>query len=554
MPTYDYSCDKCGLKFERLESIKSEPLQVCPRDELGCPGEGNVHRIISKGNASFVLFGGGWASDGYSKSSENKNDSHSTFDEMINIEHLQNSLRISYFNSEGGITLNTIEIPTTEMFEWVPTNSQAKADKVYRNYDHSLVTKKKSNYLSKYRIQEFLSTLPDETIDAIFGYTMPKKFYIDIETAFEDEFPDPKIAKYPVLSLAFVSSANDTITVLGTKDMSKKDSQYIEDNLNEHFKDFNHKVTFKYIKFDSEFDMLYSFFAKAIQKMSCITGWNFINFDWTYLVNRANRLDINVDMSSPVGKMKEVYRYGVSLPLHRLIVDYMEIYDKYDRFVKLKESLSLNVVSRQVLGIQKVNYNGSLMDLYESSYRDYIFYNAADTFLVKLIDEKINTIETFLRLGSITRVETLDVMSPVKTTENMLAKHLFRDKKLVIVDDRKRNVKSEKFQGAYVKEPEIGYYRDIALNDFMSLYPTTMRMYNISPEMFLGMTDEAYDEKSNEYIITTVNGAMFDAKSDGATRIFVKELHNSRQEAKKEAKDIGKVIATLKKVHKKRFG
>jgi len=48
MPTYEYECAKCGLRFERRQSIKDEPIADCP--ECG----GKVHRIIS-GGAGFIM-------------------------------------------------------------------------------------------------------------------------------------------------------------------------------------------------------------------------------------------------------------------------------------------------------------------------------------------------------------------------------------------------------------------------------------------------------------------------------------------------------------------
>lgn len=53
MPTYEYECGKCGLKFERLQPITAAPLQECPT----C--HGRVHRLVS-GGAGFILKGGGW--------------------------------------------------------------------------------------------------------------------------------------------------------------------------------------------------------------------------------------------------------------------------------------------------------------------------------------------------------------------------------------------------------------------------------------------------------------------------------------------------------------
>lgn len=40
MPLYEYECEACGLRFERVQHFSDEPLQACPE----C--EGPVHRVI----------------------------------------------------------------------------------------------------------------------------------------------------------------------------------------------------------------------------------------------------------------------------------------------------------------------------------------------------------------------------------------------------------------------------------------------------------------------------------------------------------------------------
>jgi putative FmdB family regulatory protein len=52
MPTYEYECKKCGLKFERMQPITAAPLKECPT----C--NGTVHRLIS-GGAGFIMKGSG---------------------------------------------------------------------------------------------------------------------------------------------------------------------------------------------------------------------------------------------------------------------------------------------------------------------------------------------------------------------------------------------------------------------------------------------------------------------------------------------------------------
>lgn len=58
---YSYACAECGYEWEANQSMKDAPLTECPK----C-GAGKAKRQIELG-APFVLIGGGWASDGYSK-------------------------------------------------------------------------------------------------------------------------------------------------------------------------------------------------------------------------------------------------------------------------------------------------------------------------------------------------------------------------------------------------------------------------------------------------------------------------------------------------------
>jgi len=57
MPTYEYECESCGLRFERQQTISEEPLTECPE----C--RGNIHRLVS-GGAGFILKGSSRAGTG----------------------------------------------------------------------------------------------------------------------------------------------------------------------------------------------------------------------------------------------------------------------------------------------------------------------------------------------------------------------------------------------------------------------------------------------------------------------------------------------------------
>ena len=66
MPTYDYSCAKCGKTFELFQSIKAPHLKTCPKDAC-CQkkwGKGKVKRQLGTG-AGIIFKGGGFYETDY---------------------------------------------------------------------------------------------------------------------------------------------------------------------------------------------------------------------------------------------------------------------------------------------------------------------------------------------------------------------------------------------------------------------------------------------------------------------------------------------------------
>jgi len=66
MPNYDYKCLSCNTKFEIFQSIKDEPLKVCPN----CNGE--LKRMIGSG-AGIIFNGSGFYQTDYKNKSTEKN-------------------------------------------------------------------------------------------------------------------------------------------------------------------------------------------------------------------------------------------------------------------------------------------------------------------------------------------------------------------------------------------------------------------------------------------------------------------------------------------------
>jgi putative FmdB family regulatory protein len=61
MPTYDYSCEKCGGTFEIVQSMRDSALQECPKELCRQKkwGHGKVKRLIGTG-AGLIFKGSGF--------------------------------------------------------------------------------------------------------------------------------------------------------------------------------------------------------------------------------------------------------------------------------------------------------------------------------------------------------------------------------------------------------------------------------------------------------------------------------------------------------------
>ena len=61
MPTYEYSCQKCGQNFEAFQSMRDEPFRECPKTLCRLPkwGHGKVKRLLGTG-AGLIFKGSGF--------------------------------------------------------------------------------------------------------------------------------------------------------------------------------------------------------------------------------------------------------------------------------------------------------------------------------------------------------------------------------------------------------------------------------------------------------------------------------------------------------------
>lgn len=454
---------------------------------------------------------------------------------MIDIEQLQDRFRISYFGEDGQVKFKDIAIPKTEKYKWELAGNERK-DPIFTTWDDKPVKKVRTNYLSKFRTEEFFCSLGEDVMEEIYKFNQPDVWFCDIEVEVGEEFPDPSQAATPVLAVALVNSSGQ-VFVFGLKPLSSDQILRLQSNMQKYFEKFDVEIIFQYYHFESEAELLYSLFNKWFKKIPLLTGWNFVGFDWKYLINRMKRLGLDPSNCSLNGQLKGEDCF----PMHKVVVDYLELYKKWDRVIKIKENNKLETVAQAALGVSKIKYNGTFMDLYNTDFETYIYYNAVDTFLVYLLDKKLKTMQTFLMLGNVTRVEAQKAFSPIWMTEAIVTREFYHRKK--IVAEIKKATKSGAFEGAYVKQPIPGLHEWIATFDFASLYPSVMRQWNISPEAYKGKN---VDLKPGW--IKTASGAIFDNTQDSIMRNVLTNFYGKRKESKNKSFELEKEIDYLQKI------
>ena len=451
---------------------------------------------------------------------------------IVNIEQKQGKFIISYVKKDGLIGFMQLNIPSNHQYSYVYAQRNRGVPDLL-SWDFKPVRKVPAQFLNRHRIQEFFMDAGEDLTLPLFEANMPVLSSLDIEVEVTDEgFAEPELANNRILSAAF--SQYPDIVVFGSKPLLGEECKYIEDKINEHVKIFGKTYNFIYKYHENEADMIYDLLYNYVRKASLVTGWNFWGYDWRYITNRCRKLNMDISWIAPTGqwydhKIKDRNRdILIKLPQHKLIVDYMTIYRKWDRTVEIKENDTLDFVTESALEIKKVKYPGTLQDLYNKEYIQFIFYNAIDAILVELLDIKLKTMRTFLGLANITKVEAMSAFSPIQMLESTLTRYAYKRKQ--VFPKREGTSERKSYEGAFVFEPTPNLYPNVASYDYSSLYPTIMRQFKISIENLL-LKDKNHITKEKE--IKTTSGAVFDSSYEPLLPEILTDYFKQRNDAKK---------------------
>ncbi len=365
---------------------------------------------------------------------------------------------------------------------------------------------------------------------------------IDIEVGSENGFPDPYEANEPITAIA-IRKLNGGITVYGCGEYSVQGDEI-------------------YIRCKDEYNLCKTFLNHFKDNYpDIITGWNTKFFDIPYLINRFKKIlgDDEAKKLSPWNFITERNAYVNNRQLidYTLVgissLDYIELYKWYAPGGKSQESYRLDNIAQVELGEGKIAYDeyDNLHALYRLNYQKFIEYNIKDVDLIVKLEEKLKLLELGVTLAYDTKSNFEDIFAQTRMWDAMTYAYL-REKD-IIVPPRIVKEKDSAFEGAYVKDPQVGLHDWVASFDLNSLYPHLMMQYNISPETLIepenytdamrkvlsqGVTVEKLlykkiDTSKLEGATLTPNGQFFRTDFQGFLPKMMEEMYQDRSKFKK---------------------
>ena len=302
---------------------------------------------------------------------------------------------------------------------------------------------------------------------------------IEVESEEKNRLPDAKTAVGRVTAIGFESSDNlKQVFVLRRNDISEGTNDLAPD------------IKVRFYDEDDEKGMIEDVF-NLIKDYPLLITYNGDGFDLPYLYNRAERLGIDKN-TNPLYMMKDsaTLKEGVHLDLYRTLSNRaFQIYafgQKYTDF-------SLNSVSKGLLNEQKLDYGVEIdkMTLYQIG--KYCQNDAYLTYKLTSFNDDLlmNLLVVISRIGRMP-IDDISRMGVSQWIRSLLYYEHRKNNMLIPrreeIDKRSTDVtndaviKDKKYRGGLVVEPKEGIHFDVTVMDFASLYPSIIKVKNLSYE------------------------------------------------------------------------
>lgn len=364
---------------------------------------------------------------------------------------------------------------------WQTLEGQSLQERQFYNIWEARDFVKKHEAISNFKIygnQRWQYAFIGDEFPGLIDYDMSKIIIgqLDIEVKDDDGFPQPDEAKHQITAI--------TLNVAGT---------YYVFGYGEFKSD---KKDVKYFRCTNEVDLITKFIETwDLLQPDIVSGWNIEIFDIPYFINRATKLLGAQEAAriSPWGKVN-LREQKIGNRVHQMyeiegvaVLDYIQLYKKFAPQPN-QEKYSLENISNVELNSSKVDWKKetgckTLVELAKKNHQRFIEYNIQDVALVIQIESKLKLIELAITLAYMNHVNFDDVFSQGRMWDAIIFNKL-KDRKIAVPPNPPVS-KKQTFEGAYVKEPNPGWYHWLASFDLTSLYPHLIMMYNLSPETLL---------------------------------------------------------------------
>ncbi len=298
--------------------------------------------------------------------------------------------------------------------------------------------------------------------------------YLDIEIFMTtQEFPRPEEAKFPISMITYAYNTKDNIKTLVIDNrvlLKRLDIPRINETPN-------------IVVFKNEIDMLKAFY-NDISKIDpdYIAGWNVINFDLQYIINRSKNLGVPPENLSPFGEIHLNPEYNYAEIIGRIAVDQDYLYKSFT-FTK-EENYKLGTIAQKVLGETKIELEESMNVIYEKDINKFIEYNIRDVTLLVDLEFQLNHIKLQNEIMKVCKTSSKSVQTTMGQLDSLVISYLKENKMLASIN-ADMSKKDTEFPGAYVHEPITGVHDYDVDFDFTSLYPSLILTYNIGINTFV---------------------------------------------------------------------
>ena len=365
--------------------------------------------------------------------------------------------------------------------------------------------KKRSDYCEKQIVQnqdpcdEFMQQIFwKEAQEETFNKGFQRVFFIDIETEVSETSLMPHKAIDKILMITVLDSRGwklHTWSLKPCKPLTEDHAVYDTFNGNESdmLKHFLH------------------FWAQNYPDVVC--GWNSRWYDMPYIVRRIENVlgKARARFLSPLEDYKVVHEKSDQKDengkwIEKDEIDWVDIKGMfqaddmllYSKKFGVKQALDggyglSNVGLAEGLG-SKVAYDTTLKDLYLTDWQKFYEYNVRDVDLLAAIEKKCKMVplaRTVAGFG-LANYDFIYQSAPylVPTISIFCMKH----RQNMIFNSYANNFREKiKYEGAWVIPPTPGRYAyGTATDDYNSLYPSCMRMMNLSVETYIGRIDDGY--------------------------------------------------------------